>query len=360
MDLEYNITYRQKDKGWQYLISYKENNKWRQKAKQGFNTKKEAKFAADKRVLELKKELNTTNIINAQYNYITFSKLSDDFIKHSILYKEHNTINNYRFSIKAFNNISNIKVIDIKRIDIQNCIDDLIQKGLKESTIKGYIKSIKLIFDYYTENYNSLFSINLKKFKIPVNKSKKEKKALSKNELDNLLFKIKDNKYYIAALIAGKCGLRESEICGLTWDNVDFSNMELTINKQWKIDKSTNKSVLGALKSKNSYRVVPIPLELIKYLKTFKESNPIDINNRILPCSASNIRKYLVPDLKKYAGVSLHELRHTYITILIANGLDFKTVARLAGHDVEQTIKTYSHVTDDMMEKASKKIHEIF
>ena len=134
----------------------------------------------------------------------------------------------------------------------------------------------------------------------------------------------------------------------------------MTINKQWKIDKSTNKSVLGALKSKNSYRVVPIPLELIKYLKTFKESNPIDINNRILPCSASNIRKYLVPDLKKYAGVSLHELRHTYITILIANGLDFKTVARLAGHDVEQTIKTYSHVTDDMMEKASKKIHEIF
>lgn len=34
MDLQYNITYRQKDKGWQYIISYKVDSKWRQKAKQ--------------------------------------------------------------------------------------------------------------------------------------------------------------------------------------------------------------------------------------------------------------------------------------------------------------------------------------
>ncbi|MDU7714688.1 MAG: Arm DNA-binding domain-containing protein, partial [Clostridium butyricum] len=42
--MEYNVTYRQKDKGWQFIISYKDyNGKWRQKSKQGFKTKKEAK-----------------------------------------------------------------------------------------------------------------------------------------------------------------------------------------------------------------------------------------------------------------------------------------------------------------------------
>lgn len=42
MNLEYNITYRQKDKGWQFIISYKLDNKWKQKSKQGFRTKSDA------------------------------------------------------------------------------------------------------------------------------------------------------------------------------------------------------------------------------------------------------------------------------------------------------------------------------
>ena len=50
---------------------------------------------------------------------------------------------------------------------------------------------------------------------------------------------------------------------------------------------------------------------------------------------------------------------HTYATNLIANGLDFKTAAKLLGHDIEQTMKTYSHVTDDMMNEAKKIINII-
>ena len=43
-DLNYNITFREKDKGWQCIVSYKEKSgKWKQKSKQGFKTKKEAK-----------------------------------------------------------------------------------------------------------------------------------------------------------------------------------------------------------------------------------------------------------------------------------------------------------------------------
>lgn len=59
-------------------------------------------------------------------------------------------------------------------------------------------------------------------------------------------------------------------------------------------------------------------------------------------------------------NITVHELRHTYATHLIAQGLDFKTVARLLGHDVEQTIRTYSHVTDYMIKKATKIINENF
>ncbi|BDR64449.1 hypothetical protein K134307016_13830 [Clostridium tetani] len=58
--------------------------------------------------------------------------------------------------------------------------------------------------------------------------------------------------------------------------------------------------------------------------------------------------------------ITIHELRHTYATRLIANGVDFKTAARILGHSVEQTLKTYSHVNDDMLKKAHQVIQNIF
>jgi len=45
---------------------------------------------------------------------------------------------------------------------------------------------------------------------------------------------------------------------------------------------------------------------------------------------------------------------------LISNGMDFKTAAELLGHDVQETYRTYSHVTNDMLKNAAKKIDEIF
>ncbi|WP_455803973.1 tyrosine-type recombinase/integrase [Clostridium butyricum] len=66
------------------------------------------------------------------------------------------------------------------------------------------------------------------------------------------------------------------------------------------------------------------------------------------------------PILNDIAGISIHELRHTYATLLIGNGIDFKTAAQLLGHDVQQTLKTYSHVTDEMLNKATEKISKIF
>ena len=45
--------------------------------------------------------------------------------------------------------------------------------------------------------------------------------------------------------------------------------------------------------------------------------------------------------------------------MLISKGIDFKTVAKIAGHDVKQTLSTYSHVTDDMMKSAHDIISQI-
>ena len=64
--------------------------------------------------------------------------------------------------------------------------------------------------------------------------------------------------------------------------------------------------------------------------------------------------------LNKISGITIHELRHNYATLLIANNIDFKTTADFLGHNVQQTLKTYSHVTDEMKKKATNTISKIF
>lgn len=72
------------------------------------------------------------------------------------------------------------------------------------------------------------------------------------------------------------------------------------------------------------------------------------------------MRTNLDKQLRKKFDTCIHELRHTYATKLIANGLDFKTAAHILGHNVEQTMRIYSHVTDKMYNKAAELIYNLF
>lgn len=351
--MQYNITCRQKDKGWQFIISYKLGEKWKQKSKQGFKNKSLAKIAAQKEVKNLE---NNLEFINNEYDGITFKDFCDIYIEHVILHLEYNTILLFKASINAFSDISNKKLELISTMDLQKCIDKLLKKGVKPSSLKVYLGKIKTILYSASNQYKVMSPIDFTNLKIIGSKSDTEKKALTLEELNKLLDCIDNIRHKLILAMAGMCGLRYGEILGVTWDCVDFKNSILTINKQWK--KTKNGYTFGELKSKNSYRQIPIPNKLHKLLQYYKLNTPYNIDNRILDyqsaCTA-NINHVL----KKH-NITIHELRHTYATTLIASGVDFKTAAQLLGHDIEQTMKTYSHVNDDMLKYATNIIKNIF
>lgn len=360
--IDYNVTYRKKNKGLQCIISYKDvNGKWRQKSKQGFKAQKDANPYIKKTVAELERAfINKDSIISSDYDSITFKQLSDEFIEHEKLYKEYNTTRNHEIALKSFTVLNNRKVASLKKIDIRKCFDEIVGK-LKHSTLEKYLQVIKLLFAYYIDNYDNNFSIDLN-IKIPKDKVPTVKKALTKAELDKLLKskRLLKSRFYIVAYIAANTGLRCGEILGLTWNDIDETNLLINVNKQWKINKKTNEYDFGELKNKKAYRKVPVSLSFIKELRRYKTTVPIDIQNRIAPFNNVAINSSFNATLKSICGVTIHELRHTYITLLIANGIDFKTVAKIAGHDIKQTLNTYSHVTDDMMKNASDTISKIF
>lgn len=362
--MQYNISYRQKDNSWQYIISYKDAmGKWKQKSKQGFTLnkagKQQAKDAALLAVDELKSKNH--NIEVNEYSKITFKEFAEKFIKHESLYKAANTINAHNCSLRAFSSLYNYPISEITNLDIQNYVDTLVSRNLKASTVTGYVSNIRLIFNYAKEKYKIISENPTSSIDIPKDKNKREKTALTKAQLEDLLKKIKYKPFFIMSLIAGKCGLRLGEIIGLKWSDIDEVRAVLKISRQWKRIKG-NEFGFGKVKTINSEREVPIPEVVIKELMKYKKEYPVNFDNRIFKNKAIMGTSMDLMSSYRKAGynISIHELRHTYATLLIANGVDFKTAAKLLGHDIKQTMDTYSHVTDDMLENASKKINQIF
>ena len=307
------------------------------------------------------KDLEESIQLDPDYSNLTFKDYSDIYLEYIKLHMEYNTYSLYQCALKHFKNLNDLKMSDIKTIQIQQSIDEMIRKGFMYQTISTYYDKLKAMFNDAVDKYNIISKSPAKNISIKCSKEKNEKKALTESELKDLLSKTKNIKYKVIFALAGMCGLRFGEICGLTWDKVDFSKKTVTINIQWK---RLEYGIwgYGELKTKNSYRSVPLPPYTEKILKEYKSIVPIDISNRIIVYKQLSGVDRRLRECSKKCGydISVHELRHTYATTLIANGVDFKTTAQLLGHDVKQTMKTYSHVTSEMMDNAINVLNDIF
>ena len=363
-NLEYNVTYRKKDNGIQVIVSYKDNGIWKQKSKQGIpdtrEGNKKAKSIADDILQELKNraELN----IMEGYEGITIGELKEDYLQHIEIHREHNTYLNYKQSLEYFK-LDKIEVSKLKLGNVQKCINKL-ASNVSVTTMERRATIFKCMLNYANRQYNIPIP-SLSNLVIP-SKDKGStvvRKALEYDILEKLIehYKSKDSDYYIVVLLASKVGLRVGEILGLTWIDVNFKASQITVNKQWKILKKTKKYGFGELKAPNSYRTVPVASDTLNELKRLKEvSKGSNIDRIIKTTSTKSMSVNLDRQLKRKFNTCIHELRHTYATTLIANGMDFKTAASILGHDVEQTMKVYSHVTNDMMKRASELINKIF
>lgn len=363
MYLQYNVIYREKDGGIQVIVSYKDHDgKWRQKSKQGFKRQRDAKRHAETIIDSLKKQYALN--LNNRYKEITFGEFKDLFLNHIELHREANTKRAYEQALKWFEDLNNIELEKITGFHIQNCIDKMVQAGLHPRTIKDFKGKITTVFNKAASKPYRIIAENPIKNEdiiIPIDKDEKKVKALTKSELDLLLKKMYPEKDYIICLLASHCGLRIGEILGLQEHDIDLKNLKVTVNKQFKRLKDGNFG-LGSVKSKNSNRTVPIPESIVEPLKNYLQKNVKYIDKRIFPDrNTQNTCIRLAQKFKRLGfNNSIHDLRHTYVTRLLAEGADYETIAKLVGDTVETVIRTYSHFTKDMERAATQKVNEAF
>ncbi len=255
----------------------------------------------------------------------TFEELYAMAIQHFELYLEPGTILTYKDAMTHFIKLNEKVVSDITSLDIQECIDAIIKKGLKASTIKGYYEKIKVVFDYAIDPHKIININPTASVKLPKNKEKKKRianiKALNAAELQDLLPKIKRADLKLMSKIASTAGLRIGEIVGLTLDCHNYKKSEIKVYRQWKIINKNKDYGYGVVKTPNSVRTIPISKETNEAIEKYKKDYPIDISGRLFPFGTTNNATSILKYNYKKAGydISVHDLRHTYTSRLSLN-----------------------------------------
>lgn len=332
-----NISYRERNGKIQAIVSYKQQGRWKQKAKQGFKTKKEAKQWAESVSLTILED-RRDNITDSN---MTVKQLCDLFFDHRKNDLRTNTINAYLVAIKSITDLFDMKVTDLKPFDIQSHYNKLREKT--GSSYHSQIKYIKAIFNFAI---NDLRIIRTN----PVNKLKSTSednriKYITEDLYKKILNSKRSKTFKLIINLLYFTGMRYSEVMGITIHDLE-GNM-LSVNQQ--MDRKTKK--LMQLKTKNSKRVIPIPHWLARDIKNIEI---INIDGRIFE-NYHQIHSHL----KKF-NVSAHCFRHTYATNLVHQGINLKVAADLLGDTFDVFCKTYVESSEDLAKEEFKKIQSNF
>ena len=158
-------------------------------------------------------------------------------------------------------------------------------------------------------------------------------------------------------------GMRLGEVCGLTWQDVDFQSrviqVQRTVERIKNLDgfeQGGTKLIICEPKTQSSVRTIPIPRYLFSRLREFYEKNaPRDVRGAcfILSGTESPIEPGVL--YNKYKKIlrahgmeeyNFHALRHTFATRCVEAGFDTKSLAEILGHrSIATTLSVYVHPT---------------
>jgi len=185
-----------------------------------------------------------------------------------------------------------------------------------------------------------------------------EMKTLTADQLTAFFREAKHSGVFEMYYLELATGLRRGELLGLKWEDIDLDNGIIHVKRQ--IARIDGKVVEAPLKTKNSYRTLSIGTDAIGILRDQKEKVageyvfPSPNGGPISPDSVLHML-HRVLDRAGLPRLRFHDLRHTFSTLALQNGVDIKTVSGMLGHySAGFTLDTYAHVTTAAQKEAAK------
>lgn len=418
-----NVYVQKRGKVYQYQFAIASiDGKRKYKNKSGFRTKSEAIEAGVKAYNEY---INVGHCIEP-------SKMSySDYLDYWM--KEHCEINLKYHTIQAYQNIikNHIKpklgfymLSQLTTSVIQEFINNIyLEKGFSKNFLKNILKVLKGSLGYATDvvgfiKVNPSLKVRLPKYDIP---DSDPVYILSNEEVEKILERFSNNPCVYYAFLTAYCtGLRIAEVFALTWNDIDFRNKTISVNKnilkknqvggtkkRHISGNSTTVWYFGTCKTQTSYRTIPIGETLLNALKEYKkeqEENKKNYGDTYMKHYKKSVinpynNKQEIKILNAYAELQIpldevdfvfvkkngvyegtdsckypfkvihyelgipcrfHDFRDTHATKLIESGADIKAVSKRLGHrNIDFTYNIYVRVTQKMESETADKFEEI-
>lgn len=248
--------------------------------------------------------------------------------------------------------------------------------SLSGKTIRHYHRLISVILKTAV-HWQVIFSNPAERVK-PPKAENKEAKYLDEKQTAYLIECLKkepiDKRTMIITFVYS--GMRRGELCGLKWEDIDFENQMISINKA--LQYVPKKGIfLKKPKTKASIRTIKLSPEVFTLLEEYKvwqEKQEKEAGDRWqdtgfiftgwngAPLHPDTITAWFADFVDKYdlSKISIHSLRHTNITLMIAAGVPLRTVARRGGHaQASTTSNIYAHAIQSVDELAAGAIANI-
>ncbi|EME3581504.1 site-specific integrase [Enterococcus faecium] len=334
--------------------------------RRGFKTQKEAKLALAQLQLEIE-----SNSFSKQ-DYSTFKEVYELWFanyKHTVKESSAQRVQ-YLFKNQILPKFGHMRINKINTAICQKIVNEWNEENAP-TRLRSYTKKIFT----YAISINIISSNPMDNILIPrkMNPQKVEKENfLDRYQLKDFLKLVKQQEplsIFTMFHVLSYTGLRKGELVALTWNDIDFANQTLSINKTGYY--LNGNPYITSTKTNKSTRIISIDNSTISLLKQWKLEQkkfllsrgiPIKPDKKQLIFSNDNnnliYNAFLNETLRKYPqyNITPHGFRHTHASLLFEAGASIKQVQERLGHtNINTTLEIYTHVTKEAEKESAEK-----
>jgi integrase len=226
---------------------------------------------------------------------------------------------------------------------IQKCVAWRLKSGNSKSTANRYLALLKKMLNLAAEE-GYLETNPAAKIRLFPEKDHLKERILTEEEEARLL----SASYPVlrtAIIVALNTGMRHGEILGLSWDQIDFKRMTLTVEKT----------------KSGRPRTIPLNPPLLRELERLRSQDghgPYVFTNPDTGRPLRSLKTSFKAACRRAGILALrfHDLRHTFGSRLVEKGVDIETVRSLLGHSSIAITQRYIHSTDERRRSAVEKL----
>jgi integrase len=209
----------------------------------------------------------------------------------------------------------------------------------------------------------------------PPSPHKKTMRTLTPYEVEALFDMAAGSYYYPVIYTAVSTGLRQAELLGLRWRDIDLDMLSISVSQV--LYKRQGVCQFKEPKTQHSRRRVAMTPKLAYYLREYRAEReslyqrlgkPLNLDDLVFtsidnePLNASVIAHnfHKIAIRAGLTGVRFHDLRHTFASLMLLRGAKPKVISEALGHaSVAFTMDTYSHIIEGMQEDAMALLDEV-